>query len=360
MGSRQLRLEAGNSHSKQLLTNWWCLLILSIMGAEKFCLRWNDFETNLSSAFRGLRTDQDLFDVTLSCGEESLQAHKLVLSACSDMFRAMFRRPLAVSSGHTILYLRGVHAADMQAVLDFMYHGEVSVAQEELNSFLAVAEDLKVKGLTQKEGQSSSQTQSSKVPEYSERKVTENSYSSYIDPKRAKPEYSAPPPPKKPRPPKPSQATPDPEIEELVPIKTEPVAPQPASYQHQVATMEHIDDAAVDTYDGYGGYEDDGYQYQGQDVGQYAEGQSRGEDRIGLLTYIQKESDSTGKCIYSCSLCGQMNSHRTTLVNHIESSHFPSHHKCDYCDKTFKSKNSKKVHISRNHREVHVHRDSNY
>ena len=35
------------------------------------------------------------------------------------------------------------------SVLDFMYHGQVGVAQEDLNSFLAVAEDLKVKGLTQ-------------------------------------------------------------------------------------------------------------------------------------------------------------------------------------------------------------------
>jgi hypothetical protein len=42
-----------------------------------------------------------------------------------------------------------VEFTDLQAVLNFMYHGEVNVAQEELNSFLAVAEDLKVKGLTQ-------------------------------------------------------------------------------------------------------------------------------------------------------------------------------------------------------------------
>jgi len=326
---------------------------LSIMGAEKFCLRWNDFETNLSSAFRGLRTDQDLFDVTLSCGEESLQAHKLVLSACSDMFRAMFRRPLAVSSGHTILYLRGVHAADMQAVLDFMYHGEVSVAQEELNSFLAVAEDLKVKGLTQKEGQSSSQTQGSKVPEYSERKVSENNYPSYIDPKRAKPEYSAPPPPKKPRPPKPSQATPDPEIEELVPIKTEPVAPQPASYQHQVATMEHVDDAAVDTYDGYGGYEDDGYQYQGQDVGQYTEGQSRGNggSNVNLQDYITKVSNDYGTT-FSCTLCGKQNNQKGNLMKHVESVHFPNSfsHQCKYCDQIFYAKNNLYVHISKFHK----------
>jgi len=47
------------------------------------------------------------------------------------------------------LYLKGVSAKDMESVLSFMYHGEVSVAQDDLNTFLAVAEDLQVKGLTQ-------------------------------------------------------------------------------------------------------------------------------------------------------------------------------------------------------------------
>ncbi len=36
--------------------------------------------------------------------------------------------------------------ADLESVLNFMYYGEVNVAQDELNSFLAVAEDLRVKG----------------------------------------------------------------------------------------------------------------------------------------------------------------------------------------------------------------------
>ena len=38
---------------------------------------------------------------------------------------------------------------DLQSVLNFIYDGEVSVAQEDLNSFLALAENLKVKGLNQ-------------------------------------------------------------------------------------------------------------------------------------------------------------------------------------------------------------------
>eukprot|EP00092_Neocalanus_flemingeri_P052703 GFUD01061691.1.p1 GENE.GFUD01061691.1~~GFUD01061691.1.p1 ORF type:complete len:249 (-),score=57.73 GFUD01061691.1:55-801(-) len=50
---------------------------------------------------------------------------------------------------HPLLYLKGVKYENILSVLNFMYHGEVNVAQEDLNSFLAVAEDLQVKGLTQ-------------------------------------------------------------------------------------------------------------------------------------------------------------------------------------------------------------------
>lgn len=45
---------------------------------------------------------------------------------------------------------------DLAAILDFMYHGEVNVKQDHLNSFLAVAERLKVRGLCQNDGGSAS------------------------------------------------------------------------------------------------------------------------------------------------------------------------------------------------------------
>merc|ERR1712142_5791 len=130
-----------------------CLHRIAKMGADKFCLRWNDFETNISSAFRELRDDKDFFDVTLACDNDQIQAHKVILSACSPFFRNILRRN---SHQHPLLYLKGVKYSDLQSVLNFMYHGEVNIAQEELNSFLAVAEDLKVKGLTQGAPSSSS------------------------------------------------------------------------------------------------------------------------------------------------------------------------------------------------------------
>merc|ERR1719317_1375497 len=89
---------------------------------------------------------RSFFDVTVACDEEQLQAHKLILSACSPFFKGVLRRN---QHQHPLLYLKGVSFRDMEAVLNFMYHGEVNVAQDELNSFLQVAEDLKVKGLTQ-------------------------------------------------------------------------------------------------------------------------------------------------------------------------------------------------------------------
>lgn len=134
---------------------------LKKMANEKFCLRWNDFESNISSAFRELREDKDFFDVTLACEDEQLQAHKVILSACSPFFRTVLRRN---RHEHPLLYLKGVKYADLVSVLNFMYHGEVNVAQEELNSFLAIAEELKVKGLTQQQKPPSLETSLSFPP----------------------------------------------------------------------------------------------------------------------------------------------------------------------------------------------------
>merc|ERR1712012_1060199 len=126
--------------------------------AEKFCLRWNDFESNISVAFRELREEKDFFDVTLACEDSQISAHKVILSACSPFFRSVLKRN---PHQHPLLYLKGVKYTDLQSVLNFMYHGEVNVAQDELNSFLAVAEELRVKGLTQNNGSSSSSSSQS-------------------------------------------------------------------------------------------------------------------------------------------------------------------------------------------------------
>jgi len=122
---------------------------------ENFCLRWNDFESNLATAFSDLRNDEELCDVSLATDDEAVvAAHKVVLSACSPHLKEVIRKHIRSGRGlgqssNMLIYLRGVRHADLMSILEFMYRGSVNVAQEDLNSFLAVAEDLKVRGLTQ-------------------------------------------------------------------------------------------------------------------------------------------------------------------------------------------------------------------
>ena len=124
-----------------------------MMTSEKFCLKWNDFESNICSAFRDLKNEKDFFDVTIACEEEQVLAHKVILSACSPFFKNLLRRN---QHQHPLLYLKGISFSGIQSVLNFMYYGEVNIAQEDLNTFLAVAEELQVKGLTQSQNQTKS------------------------------------------------------------------------------------------------------------------------------------------------------------------------------------------------------------
>ena len=101
----------------------------------------------MSSSFTKLRQKSEFFDVTLSCdhGKSEIQAHKVILAACSPFFhRVLARNP----HQNPLIYLKGVDYDNLEAVINFMYQGEVNVAQEDLNGFLGVAQELAVKGLT--------------------------------------------------------------------------------------------------------------------------------------------------------------------------------------------------------------------
>jgi len=319
------------------------------MTSEKFCLRWNDFESNISGAFRELRDDKDFFDVTIACEDEQLQAHKVILSACSPFFRNILRRN---QHQHPLLYLKGVKYTDLQSVLNFMYHGEVNVAQEELNSFLAVAEDLRVKGLTQNQG-NANPTSRQRAPS---------------PPRTIKPriiEHDPPPAPKRPKQPQPGPQTfppaaapqsfiQDDDIQELPPVKTEPrdtpaypppaiptnhstPLPEPQIPQHQIVQQDlsaeqYGEEGAMGEYEDYGQYGDTSY-----DEGQYSHTVATGDGGKGLSDPSELEQfimkDQSG---YMCSVCSVFR-HNTKhhVRNHVESKHFPNSflYSCPTCGK---------------------------
>ncbi|XP_066967531.1 longitudinals lacking protein, isoforms H/M/V-like isoform X4 [Macrobrachium rosenbergii] len=115
------------------------------MGSEQhYSLRWNDYTVKIVTAFQSLRDEEDFVDVTVACDGHSYSAHKMVLSACSPYFRALLR---ANPCQHPIVILKDVGHVELERLLEFMYNGEVSIAQDQLAAFLRTAENLKIRGL---------------------------------------------------------------------------------------------------------------------------------------------------------------------------------------------------------------------
>ncbi|KAJ9587680.1 hypothetical protein L9F63_018896, partial [Diploptera punctata] len=140
---------------------------------QQFCLRWNNFQANITSQFEALRDEEDFVDVTLACDGQRLKAHKVVLSACSPYFKELFK---SNPCKHPILFLRDVAFHHLRALVEFMYAGEVNVAQAQLSAFLRTAESLQIRGLTeapQRHKQSQKQQQSQIQPSSAAMEATE-------------------------------------------------------------------------------------------------------------------------------------------------------------------------------------------
>ncbi|XP_050510549.1 protein abrupt-like isoform X2 [Diabrotica virgifera virgifera] len=118
---------------------------MAVTDDQQFCLKWNNFQANITSQFETLRDDEDFTDVTIACEGQKLQAHKVVLSACSPFFKELFK---SNPCPHPIIFMRDVEARHITALMEFMYAGEVNVAQTHLSAFLKTAESLKIRGLT--------------------------------------------------------------------------------------------------------------------------------------------------------------------------------------------------------------------
>ena len=48
---------------------------------------------------------------------------------------------------HPLIYMRGLKAKYLEAIIDFIYQGEANIYQEDLEAILALAEELQLKGL---------------------------------------------------------------------------------------------------------------------------------------------------------------------------------------------------------------------
>ncbi|XP_023711152.1 protein bric-a-brac 2 isoform X5 [Cryptotermes secundus] len=115
-----------------------------LASSQQFCVKWNSYSSNLQNVFPRLLTSEHFVDITLACEGQMIKCHKVVLSACSTYFENLLvHNPCQ----HPIIFMKDMKHWEVQALVDFMYKGEVNVSQEELNSLLVAAEALQIRGL---------------------------------------------------------------------------------------------------------------------------------------------------------------------------------------------------------------------
>ena len=255
--------------------------------SEKFCLKWDDFQHNIVSSFNDLREDSDFSDVTLVCDEDhQINAHRIILTACSTFFRTVLRRN---KNSHPIIYMRGLKAKDLVALVDFIYHGETNIFQEDLDTFLALAEDLQLKGLTG------------------------------------------------------SLANQDLDIEKWL---TEPKVTRKTEKYGQKQDNEPVQQFSPSLYDS----PFDEYKTQthvvSAEVGNSVESMVNHDAKLEAMM----DRNTDGDNMWRCTLCGKKTNKRSDMVRHIETHIEGLSYPCNQCGKISRSKMNLQSHMSRYHR----------
>ena len=84
-------------------------------------------------------------DVPLVCDDHKFEAHQIVISSAIPIFQNILEQD---NHPHPITYLKGIQRHIFGLLLDFIYAGEVSIPENEFETFMKLAKEFKIKGLT--------------------------------------------------------------------------------------------------------------------------------------------------------------------------------------------------------------------
>jgi len=112
---------------------------------DNYCLKMNNFQDNIKTCWKDLQVENNFYDITLACENKKILAHKVIITSFSPKIKSIIKLN---QNPNPLLYFVNVKYKDLQNLIDFMYQGQVYVAAEDLNTFMEVAEDLEIKGLS--------------------------------------------------------------------------------------------------------------------------------------------------------------------------------------------------------------------
>jgi len=115
---------------------------------QQYMLQWHEHHASFFQLMEELCQSQAMTDVTVACGDVSLEAHSLILSASSPILRSILAKGGAGWPGRKqTLHFMDMNPSHMQLLLQYMYRGEVNVPGSQLGPLMQSAKALQIKGL---------------------------------------------------------------------------------------------------------------------------------------------------------------------------------------------------------------------
>ena len=301
--------------------------------SEKFCLRWNDYQENVNTAFRDLRKDCDFADVTLACEDgQQVEAHKVILSASSPFFQKLLKKN---KHEHPLIYMRGMTSENLLAIVDFLYYGEADIYQKNLDTFLNIAEEFQLQGLNGTEGEDTTrQSYFPTDPNIISNFPTDPSTKSYFPTEPSTNSYVPTDPSTK------SYFPTNPSTKSYFP--TDPSTND--EYDEYISFTNNKDVVAFDTSVALSKHE---FSVDMKALDKKIDSlMCKGENKI-------KHGANLNEWVYVCKVCGKED-RKCNLKGHIERNHIEGINiPCNLCEKTFTSRDSRRMH------NTNVHRDRN-
>ncbi|CRK92423.1 CLUMA_CG005978, isoform A [Clunio marinus] len=112
---------------------------------QGFCLRWNNHKSNLVEILESLIKMECYVDCTIYVDNHvQFKAHRVVLAACSPYFQLILQD---APQDHCSIIFPGVQEFEMRTLLEYIYAGEVNIAESQIPRIMKIAKMLEVKGL---------------------------------------------------------------------------------------------------------------------------------------------------------------------------------------------------------------------
>jgi len=326
------------------------------MSQEEFLLKWNDHHASFFTIVEDLCRSELLCDVTLACGGQVFETHKLMLCVCSPYFRALLT---ARPDKHPIVYLKDVNPKHLEQLLSYMYRGEINVLQDDLGPLIETARGLQIKGLADAGGSGSDKSRQNSSKENNKTSSNGDTRPSQTpSSKRSRTSTPTPTPSKAPR------------IDNNVADKSfrigqvtvEPPTPTVAVYQE-----EEVDDddgiVEVDPRDGAvkqelwiantGEDDDEEYDIPNEQYEQELQAEDEQYIQAGAETQGQQDSLAKGKprkaLNYQCSECSKFFPSQWKLERHFVVHTGMRPFICPYCKRSHTQVDNLKIHIKKMH-----------